>query len=81
MSDTLFKKVDYSMSKLMDDIEMGTIGLPDIQRPFVLVHRQVELSAPKLTQFEGILHGDFAASCGEGLSLTAKVGMEGSRPS
>jgi hypothetical protein len=35
MSDTLFKKVDYSMSKLMDDIEMGTIGLPDIQRPFV----------------------------------------------
>lgn len=35
MSDTLFKKVDYSLSKLMDDIEMGTIGLPDIQRPFV----------------------------------------------
>lgn len=35
MSETLFKKVDYSMSKLMDDIEMGTIGLPDIQRPFV----------------------------------------------
>lgn len=35
MSETLFKKVDYSLSKLMDDIEMGTIGLPDIQRPFV----------------------------------------------
>jgi hypothetical protein len=35
MSDTLFKKVDYSIAKLMDDIEMGTIGLPDIQRPFV----------------------------------------------
>ena len=35
MSDTLFKKVDYTMSKLMADIEMGTIGLPDIQRPFV----------------------------------------------
>ncbi|MEI7700691.1 MAG: DUF262 domain-containing protein [Planctomycetia bacterium] len=35
MSETLFKKVDYSMAKLMDDIEMGTIGLPDIQRPFV----------------------------------------------
>jgi hypothetical protein len=35
MSDTLFKKVDYSLSKLIDDIEMGTIGLPDIQRPFV----------------------------------------------
>jgi len=35
MSETLFKKVDYTMSKLMEDIEMGTIGLPDIQRPFV----------------------------------------------
>lgn len=35
MSETLFKKVDYSLSKLMDDIEMGSIGLPDIQRPFV----------------------------------------------
>jgi len=28
-------KVDYSLSRLMDDIEMGTIGLPDIQRPFL----------------------------------------------
>jgi hypothetical protein len=35
LSDTLFKKVDYSLAKLMDDIEMGTISLPDIQRPFV----------------------------------------------
>jgi hypothetical protein len=35
MSETHFKKVDYSLSKLIDDIEMGTIGLPDIQRPFV----------------------------------------------
>ncbi|MFG0260842.1 MAG: RNA-binding domain-containing protein [Novipirellula sp. JB048] len=41
MSDTLFKKVDYSMAKLMDDIEMGTIGLPDIQRPFVWKNAKV----------------------------------------
>lgn len=41
MSETLFKKVDYSMSKLMDDIEMGTIGLPDIQRPFVWKNAKV----------------------------------------
>lgn len=41
MSETLFKKVDYSMSKLMDDIEMGTIGLPDIQRPFVWKNSKV----------------------------------------
>ena len=32
---TLFKQVDYSLSKLIHDIDMGEIGLPDIQRPFV----------------------------------------------
>jgi hypothetical protein len=41
MSETLFKKVDYSLSKLIDDIEMGTIGLPDIQRPFVWKNTKV----------------------------------------
>lgn len=29
------------MAKLMDDIEMGTIGLPDIQRPFVWKNAKV----------------------------------------
>lgn len=32
---TLFKKVDYDINKLIADIEIGEIGLPDIQRPFV----------------------------------------------
>ena len=35
MKPTLFKEVSYSLSKLIQDIEMGEIGLPDIQRPFV----------------------------------------------
>lgn len=35
MADVLFKKVDYNLKKLVEDIEMGEIGLPDIQRPFV----------------------------------------------
>ncbi|MDQ8207380.1 hypothetical protein QEH52_07665 [Coraliomargarita sp. SDUM461003] len=35
MSTTLLKEVGYSLSNLMDNIEMGQIGLPDIQRPFV----------------------------------------------
>jgi hypothetical protein len=35
MSDLLFKKVDYTVGKLLEDIAMGEIGLPDIQRPFV----------------------------------------------
>ena len=35
MSETLFKKVDYSLAKLIHGIEYREIGLPDIQRPFV----------------------------------------------
>ena len=41
MSTTLFKEVSYSLSKLIDDIEMGEIGLPDIQRPFVWKNAKV----------------------------------------
>ncbi len=41
MSTTLFKEVGYSLSKLIDDIEMGEIGLPDIQRPFVWKNSKV----------------------------------------
>lgn len=32
---TQFTKVVYSLSTLVDYIELGTIGLPDIQRPFI----------------------------------------------
>lgn len=35
MAQVLFRKVDYSLTKLMEDIDIGEIGLPDIQRPFV----------------------------------------------
>lgn len=31
----VFKTTDYTIGKLMDDIEIGDIALPDIQRPFV----------------------------------------------
>lgn len=35
MKATLFKEVGYSLSKLIEDIDIGEIGLPDIQRPFI----------------------------------------------
>lgn len=35
MSTTIFKKVDYDLTGLVNDIGIGRIGLPDIQRPFV----------------------------------------------
>ena len=41
MATTLFKEVKYSLSKLVQDIEMGEIGLPDIQRPFVWKNNKV----------------------------------------
>jgi len=41
MTKQLFKEVSYNLSKLMDDIEMGEIGLPDIQRPFIWPNAKV----------------------------------------
>ena len=35
MPDAVFKKADYTLKKLVEDIDMGEIGLPDIQRRFV----------------------------------------------
>ena len=35
MSETVFTKVDYTLGPLIEDIALGKIGLPDIQRPFV----------------------------------------------
>lgn len=41
MTETLFKEVGYSLSGLINEIEMGDIGLPDIQRPFVWTNAKV----------------------------------------
>ncbi|MEZ4514876.1 MAG: DUF262 domain-containing protein [Chloroflexota bacterium] len=38
---TLFKEVNYSLNKLIADIDMGEIGLPEIQRPFVWQNTKV----------------------------------------
>lgn len=35
MTTAVFKKVDYTLDQLLNGIELGTISLPDIQRPFV----------------------------------------------
>src|SRR5262249_56775420 len=38
---TIPKEVSSSLSKLVQDIQMGEIGLPDIQRPFVWKNNRV----------------------------------------
>ena len=35
MSDTVFTQVGHTLGGLINYIEMGQIGLPEIQRPFV----------------------------------------------
>lgn len=35
MSETLFKKTDPTLKSLIEDVRMGEIALPDLQRPFV----------------------------------------------
>lgn len=41
MGKTVFAKVDYDLNALVTDIELGDIGLPDIQRPFVWKNSKV----------------------------------------
>lgn len=41
MKETVFKKVDYNVNGLIQDIALGRIGLPDIQRPFVWKNAKV----------------------------------------
>ena len=41
MAETLFKEVRYDLGSLMKFIELGEIGLPDIQRPFVWKNSKV----------------------------------------
>ena len=41
MSNTAFAQVTYPLGTLTDNIEMGQIGLPDIQRPFVWPNTKV----------------------------------------
>ena len=38
---TCFKRVEYDLSGLLHYIEIGDIGLPDIQRPFVWSNAKV----------------------------------------
>jgi len=35
MTTVVFKKVDYTLAGLLENIDLGNIGLPDIQRPFI----------------------------------------------
>ena len=72
---TCFKKVDYDLSGLLHYIEIGDIGLPDIQRPFVWSNAKVR------DLFDSMYRGFpvgyllfWENSCGNG---TKQIGLEG----
>ena len=41
MDKTVYKKIDYNLSGLIEDIKIGNIGLPELQRPFVWKNAKV----------------------------------------
>jgi len=41
MGDTVFNRVDYTLGALLSQIELGQLGLPDLQRPFVWKNAKV----------------------------------------
>ena len=41
MSQNVYKKVDYTLSGLIEKINLGEIALPDLQRPFIWKNAQV----------------------------------------
>jgi hypothetical protein len=51
MSETVFTQVNYDLSTLVKFIELGDIGLPDIQRPFVWKDAKVR------DLFDSLYHG------------------------
>jgi uncharacterized protein with ParB-like and HNH nuclease domain len=41
MNGTLFEQVNWNLGNLVANIELGQIGLPDLQRPFVWKNAKV----------------------------------------
>ncbi|MCP8615227.1 GmrSD restriction endonuclease domain-containing protein [Salirhabdus salicampi] len=74
MSKTLFKKVDYSLSKLIHDIDHGDIGLPELQRPFVWSGRDVRNLFDSM--YKGFPVGYFLFWSNEHLANTKQIGTE-----
>ncbi len=51
MTETIFKQVNYDLASLTQFIELGEIGLPDIQRPFLWKNAKVR------DLFDSMYHG------------------------
>lgn len=74
MSSTLFKKVDYSLSRLIHDIDSGEIGLPDIQRPFVWTAAKVRDLFDSM--YKGFPVGFFLFWSNDHMTKTKQIGLD-----
>lgn len=52
MSETVFKEVRYDLGSLVKFIELGEIGLPDIQHPFIKNQNSLQPRAGKVRSIE-----------------------------
>lgn len=72
---TCFKKVDYDLNGLLHYIDLGDIGLPDIQRPFVWPNIKVRDLFDSM--YRGFLVGNLLFWENGALSNTRKIGIDG----
>ena len=72
MAQTLYKTVDYTLSKLLADIDIGEIGLPDIQRPFVWSKAKVRDLFDSM--YKGFPVGYFLFWSNKGMASTKGIG-------
>ncbi|MFC7443148.1 GmrSD restriction endonuclease domain-containing protein [Laceyella putida] len=70
----LYKRVDYSLSKLLHDIEHGDIALPDLQRPFVWPAAKVRDLFDSM--YRGFPVGYFLFWANEHLTDIKQIGVE-----
>jgi hypothetical protein len=73
-SRTVFKRVEYELSGLLHYIEIGDIGLPDIQRPFVWSAAKVRDLFDSM--FKGFPVGYLLFWVNAGSDTTRQIGLE-----
>lgn len=80
MTDTLFKQVDYTVNLLIQSIEIGAIGLPDIQRPFVWPNTKVRDLVDSMYRGYPVGHLLFWQNAYDGNSKTIGIGDKQKAP-
>ena len=72
---TLFKEVNYNLATLIQQIELGAIGLPDIQRPFIWKDTKVRDLFDSM--YKGFPVGYFLFWANANVEGTKAIGLNG----